>query len=456
MLAGMAQQVQHENDLIARRKTEDVVVRLVPQIPLRDGENPRSWLGGNPRLPSAMQWPEFEGKPCQFLAQICCEDLPADLWEGLGPRQGWLAFFIHPEAYKMQVFHLHDQGESRNCPDIEGAIWFNAAQSLKKKDEGPGPVLAFPMWPVDVQSVTQGKTDPRLEGRPEILHEHYVAGYDVADPAQQPFDWSTTKLMLNMALASITKHFANYDPTTAQTIIAERVANQQKALAEAVNTGATPERLAEIRITLLEYSEGSKGSAQNYVTAQTAIPRLKVMIEEIEALSLRKLFSPELIAPFLAELKAMPWVFKSVAPYYRDGQKLTPEQREKEGVQLHRKTISSHFPGRSLWTNDFETFRFDWAKHAYCQNPQTLAPPIRDFYEATWRNIAAHEMAGMGHVPFRYVHEFESSEEITLLELPSSQMMSWMFGDVDNLVVTMKKADLAVGNFAVLEVQVSN
>ena len=65
-------------------------------------------------------------------------------------------------------------------------------------------------------------------------------------------------------------------------------------------------------------------------------------------------------------------------------------------------------------------------------------------------------MAGMGHIPFKYVHEFDPATEVTLLELPSSGLMSWMFGDVDNLVLTMKKTDLAAGNFGKVKVQVSN
>ena len=62
----------------------------------------------------------------------------------------------------------------------------------------------------------------------------------------------------------------------------------------------------------------------------------------------------------------------------------------------------------------------------------------------------------MGHIPFKYVHAFDPHTEVTLLELPSSGLMSWMFGDVDNLVLTMKKTDLAAGNFGAVKVQVSN
>jgi hypothetical protein len=59
-------------------------------------------------------------------------------------------------------------------------------------------------------------------------------------------------------------------------------------------------------------------------------------------------------------------------------------------------------------------------------------------------------------VPFQYVHEFDPEDEVTLLELPTSSLMSWMFGDVDNLVLTMQRADLAAGDFTKVRVQFSN
>lgn len=93
---------------------------------------------------------------------------------------------------------------------------------------------------------------------------------------------------------------------------------------------------------------------------------------------------------------------------------------------------------------------------AYRRSPASLPPAVRAHYEWLWGELARHEMAGMGHVPFKFVHAFEAETEVTLLELPSSGLMSWMFGDVDNLVVTMRKADLAAGDFTALKVQVTN
>jgi hypothetical protein len=45
---------------------------------------------------------------------------------------------------------------------------------------------------------------------------------------------------------------------------------------------------------------------------------------------------------------------------------------------------------------------------------------------------------------------------VDLLELPTSNLMGWMFGDVDTLVLTMSKKDLAAGRFDAVRTQVSN
>src|SRR3546814_9287019 len=90
-----------------------VRVRLVPQIPLRDAIQTHSRLGGRPHLPAATDWPRIDGVKGDFLAQIACADLPQGLWDGLGPRDGWLAFFAHPVTGEAIALHLAEDGPPR-------------------------------------------------------------------------------------------------------------------------------------------------------------------------------------------------------------------------------------------------------------------------------------------------------------------------------------------------------
>jgi len=73
-----------------------VTATLRPIVPIPAGLEIRSWLGGRPRLPDGMAWPEVDGTPLQFIGQLDCRAFPENLWGGLGPRDGWLAILSHP------------------------------------------------------------------------------------------------------------------------------------------------------------------------------------------------------------------------------------------------------------------------------------------------------------------------------------------------------------------------
>ena len=84
-------------------------------------------------MPAHIAWPENDGRRSVFMAQIACADLPAGLWDGLGPRHGWLAFFLHPEDYRMQVLHLAERGPPRSGPELGDESWFGPAGGLRHK-----------------------------------------------------------------------------------------------------------------------------------------------------------------------------------------------------------------------------------------------------------------------------------------------------------------------------------
>src|SRR4051812_31900952 len=65
---------------------EQVSVILRRRVPINKNDNYRSWLGGLPQMPSEVKWPrDKERSPLHFVAQVCCSDLPDDLWGGIGP-----------------------------------------------------------------------------------------------------------------------------------------------------------------------------------------------------------------------------------------------------------------------------------------------------------------------------------------------------------------------------------
>ena len=81
-------------------------VILRRQVPVRFDEPARSWLGGLPQMPDHIPWPRSAGNrlPLHFIAQIACADLPKRIWNGRGPRKGWLLLFV-------DVLRMEDSGE---------------------------------------------------------------------------------------------------------------------------------------------------------------------------------------------------------------------------------------------------------------------------------------------------------------------------------------------------------
>lgn len=415
-LEAMASQVEDEAHRIekAEPETETVTVRLVPQIPLRDAISTNSWLGGRPRLPGGMAWPQIDGEPADFLAQIDCASLPPALWGGLGPRDGVLAFFIHRRGYHMQVLHLRDTDAAVSPPlaldDPDG--WFGPHGGLRFGDLEPFAVRAFPEWPVDLVAVRPGDADPRVEADPnEVGAMLYNRSYDIADPAFHPFDWGSMTAM--MAILEMRLDRLTTDATPAPGASAEDiVALEQRA---AINREARARAHEIIAIV-------SESAAKDAFSASDA-------------------------SAVMAALHAIHWA-KAV-------HRIDPETgaEERDTITL---PLTTHRADAHLWVHDYQSILFDRAKHAWCVNPDSLSAPMRAFYEPYWRDLAAREMAAIGHEPFRYVHDYDEDRDAVLLELPTSGLMSRMFGDCDNLVVTIDKADLAVGDFSKLRVQVSN
>jgi uncharacterized protein YwqG len=144
---------------------ETVSVVLRRQVPPDPDAPARSWLGGLPRMPADIDWPrsvsseypERGERPLHFIAQICCADLPRDLWGGLGPRQGWLLVFIDPnqgvpegnDAFR--IIHTPALGPERAPPPdlgpVHDGMYTGGSYRWLPQDQIP-PV--WRRWPVDI------------------------------------------------------------------------------------------------------------------------------------------------------------------------------------------------------------------------------------------------------------------------------------------------------------------
>jgi len=404
--------VEDEAHRIEKADIEEVTLRLIPQIPPRDAISTNSWLGGRPHLPAGMEWPRIDDQPADFLAQISCADLPQDLWGGLGPRDGALAFFIHRRKHALRVLHLRDTGMPVAPPftlnDPEG--WFGPHGGLASGDLASFAVRAFPEWPVDLVAVRAGDADPRSEGDPDepgaALHDR---GYDIADPAFHPFDWGSMTAMVALLEQRL-----------------DRLMTEAPPEADTDNPG-----------------EMEQCAALN----REARARAEEIIAIVRDGAGRADFSAGDATAVMAGLHAIRWV-KVI--------RSTDPETGAEQVETITLPLTTHRADANLWVHDYQTILFDRAKHAWCANPDNLSAPARALFEPWWRTLAEREMAAMGHEPFRHVPDYDEERDAVLLELPTSGLMSRIFGDRDNLVVTIDKANLAIGDFSKLRVQVSS
>ncbi|MCP4082834.1 MAG: DUF1963 domain-containing protein [Planctomycetaceae bacterium] len=135
-------------------------VILKRQVPIRFNEPSRSWLGGLPMMPKLTRWPrDTEGAPLHFIAQICCTDLPKYLWNGLGPRKGWLLLFVetlklddYAENKVVQVLHTSRMGSERQPPKDAPTVRHSMSDYIDYSSPKIRPSVPkfWRKWPLDI------------------------------------------------------------------------------------------------------------------------------------------------------------------------------------------------------------------------------------------------------------------------------------------------------------------
>ena len=96
--------------------------------------------------------------------------------------------------------------------------------------------------------------------------------------------------------------------------------------------------------------------------------------------------------------------------------------------------------------------------YAYLENPAALPGPLRARLERDWGYAALHERAILGRAPegFIYTPHGPDTPNEVLLELPSSSLVGWSWGDNYSLVVLIARDDLKRGDFSRLLFDITN
>lgn len=430
LLEGVAGQVASEREMVNANKRPKPFVRLVPQVPILPGTSPRSWFGGTPSLPEGTAWPICDGKPAAFLAQIDCSSLPPDLWDGAGPSTGWLSFFLGMEEgyIAAKILHTRSPGAPVQPPGPIDFEWLDLSEittmdwtALARKD--------VPKWPVDVVWVPSPEEDPLVrepvsggrDGDPRAVR--YQTGFALTEPGWKPFDWATTLLLLDTAVA----HACSMIRRNQRQLATDINVLDQVLLDSAKHPGTARERAEE-----------------NVAWAKQRISAWETHLPDVEALRAKTATEAE-VEPF-SEARVDALISRLAAMK-------TPE---KDGALTRQAFPTLSAPRVGGWLSDWAVLAQQHATYLYASDPRSLPVAWRAKVEEQAAFDAQYEMGAMRHVPDGYVHQFAMDSEVTLLQLPTSHLMNWMWGDTYDLVLTISRADLERGEFGQVMAQITN
>ncbi len=193
-----------------------------------------SWLGGAPRLPDPFDWPQIEGQPLHFLGQIACSALPAEIWGGLGPRSGYLAFFAGVAgSIRASVIHSNELGPERRAP----AAWPDDFLSYDGRQKRFRELYdRMPSWRLEIAPQTADDEDRK---RSLLANGAASPNVDFQRAEFQPHDWRTLILMLECAdeaaRLSVQSNKKSLEDTEARTLVPKLdLALRERIAAEAL------------------------------------------------------------------------------------------------------------------------------------------------------------------------------------------------------------------------------
>lgn len=428
LIEAIGSQAEYEKQLEAARNSPPFSVRLKLKVPIHSGSSESSWLGGMPSLPDQIEWPHVDGRPAFFIAQIDCADLPSDLWGSMGPRSGWLVFFLDNYSWKPIILHTKTLGVRCDGPTDQHADWFN---DLEKA------VHHSPKWPIEFHTHVAGIEEPHK--RFTMKHEDQQKKHsynkqvtDLNDLRFRPFDRETLELLVDCAQEGLQRRLSyrrHPDPIFTNAL---KTAKEEGDI-EKIKSLRVNEEWVNSRYQSLESAASELGRIRQELSYDTQAPQLSV--EHINALVHR-------ISKF------------TIA---------TSKHIQKDSGHILRERVNasifSCFPGElEMIRSKYKRYLFDILKHRYCTGRGRLPPESKSYVEEQAAFHAVYEIGGMGNVPFGLVRGSDHSPcgQVVLLELATSDLLGWNWGDLHTGCFTISVRDLAANEFRKVKFEISN
>lgn len=390
----------------AARASERPIAILKPQIPI--GAGPAAgWFGGDAELPEGVVWPEKDGQQLLFVGQINLSALPKGIWSDVGPRQGWLGFFL-PEKGELKPTVLHFDGPlfKANGPLPNSADWTNNHNFKEPK------TFALPRWPIVIGS----RSGNELHLLDVSQAEEKQPPKTLLDPAYHPFDRDTVALFL-------------------------------KTLGENVT------RLAQQAIRFPIMKKLRPEDAERFENHKATILQTFVKFFEVEGrMRAEHEINVKEIADCIAELSQLD---AYDCQYIRNDDEGFCELDLRPAKLLDLQPDLSDL-GR--WWYKYDMGLTNHAINAYTTEPSSLPLALRERLEAQWKRQTVAGLGAMGHAPLGHIyspHGPDSPNEV-LLELHTSQITGWIWGDCYSLVLLIERDALRRGDFSSIAFDITN
>ncbi|CTQ52945.1 hypothetical protein LP7551_01465 [Roseibium album] len=379
-------------------------VILTPAVPLPT-KNTIGWFGGAPALPSELDWPEIEGTPLCFVAQINLAELPQNIWSGVGPRQGNFAFFIHPTETRAKVLHIDGLLETKQGQSPMLSYWFR-----NHHDKRPPVNTHFPQWPVHLTGHVGELPEPagwHKGNAPGFSEPFKNEEFDLANPAHQPFDETTLDALIELIDEVLERRLNSTAMFLETKKLRDDVACALNALQAKVQTAH--DRFLEIKEGVAPFRE--------------TFDRVGV----------------------LRYLQALNELTFGDTNYRRNDEEGYAEIEVSTGKLIQ-------------YASRFLRILERHAKYAYLDDPEKLSEEAKARFEIIWAFDAIHERGGMSHPPKGHIYtpHGPSSPNEVLLELPTSDLLGWIWGDMYSVIFTIARDDLAKGKLDNIIVDITN
>ncbi|MEM9754553.1 MAG: DUF1963 domain-containing protein [Pseudomonadota bacterium] len=410
LLAAVESEIDAMDSYHEARAATGPSVALLPLVPPQSGAA-AGWLGGAPRLPKSMPWPEIDGKPALFLAQLDLSHLPKDVWSGVGPRSGQIAVFVHTHQKKAVVLHLSGELERREGPSPEGSNW------LQHYHDSWPQATAWPEWPVEMVACEgPDHTPERNADRDAMADRGFIAddALDFTNPAFWPFDAETLAQLIAGVRGVLEQREVAADNTRDKKLSDDTRAAFEAQVIELKRARTNFDSLVERLAPHSDSFDFDTVGAELHVLNDMVIPNNSYLRNEPDGTAVIETRTAKLTDP--AKVCGSYW-----------------------GVQyLAGSTRRARFP--------------------YLRDPSLLPEPVRRRCEGWWAQWATQQYGQMSHAPigFVYTPHGPGTPNEVLLELPTDDLIGWIWGDCYSLLLSIPRDNLARGVFDDIMVDITN